>query len=133
MGAEGSIHVFKIKDLTAWNVLQDRFAVRAYVYPNFLETGITVAWQFQGDWPATVSENIYDVEEMYWDLSDITSDHPLYSQNFRKWAIQSRVLQQVEGGEDWIDRCDPEATVGEFVQTWKQAIAGNSKQYEVWT
>lgn len=129
MGAEGSIHIFTIKDLDAMTQLNTRFGVHAYVYENFLREGLHVAWEFRGDCPDEVGENI---EAIYSALLFVHPDqHPEWKEmNFKEW-VESQPRMGWWGRS--MQGVDDTATVRDFLDIWNRAIGDYEGEYEVWT
>ena len=128
MGADGAIHIYTIKDLGAMEELQRRFDVNAYVYANFLREGLHVAWEFCGDCPMDVGQNIHRFDVLLGHLHP--DQHPEWRErNFKEWV---RDL-----GVDWetwsLYGVDDTATVGEFLDLWDRAIEDYEGEWEVWS
>lgn len=133
MGADGSIHVFTIKDLGAWEQLTTRFGVEAYLNTDFLRQGLHVAWEYRADGLETFRENVHRIHAaLIWLHPD---QHPEWQDvNFKAW-IESRPLPQWLWDDDWWEMgdVDPTGTVGEFLTLWNAAIEDYHGEYEVWT
>ena len=132
MGAEGNIHIFTIKDLDAWEQLTTRFGVKGYLRADFLREGLHVAWEYRGDYPTSVAENIEHVYSILrW--TEPRNHHEWCSLWIKEWVedtLPSVYPMEINWWDFPANLCE---TVGDFLTLWDQAIEEYHGEYEVWT